>query len=87
MSKKIKLIKYNITPNERSWGTTYKTEAWDEFGNYTCVYENSEILAMEYILEWWKESEEREESNKLMSKAIKECVEIDRKAGRLPSLD
>ena len=84
---KIQLIKYNITPNERSWGITYKTEAWDEYGSYSCVYEKSEILAMEYILEWWKKSKERKESNNLMSKAIKECIEIDEKVGRLPSLD
>ena len=63
MKKEIQLIKYEITPNEKSWGITYKTEAWDEYGAYSCVYEKSEILAMEYILEWWKESEEREERN------------------------
>ena len=83
MSKKIQLIKYNITPNERSWGITYKTEAWDEYGAYSCVYENSEILAMEYILEWWKKSKEREESNKLLSKAIIECNKIDKETGIL----
>ena len=33
---------------------------------------------------WENEVEPKED---LMSKAIKECIEIDRKAGRLPSLD
>ena len=70
MEKEIKLIKYEITPNERSWGTTWKTEVWDEFGNYSCVYEPSEINAMEYILEWWEGSEEREERNKIHSECM-----------------
>ena len=33
----------------------------------------------------WKNETKKEVS--LMSKAIKECIKIDRKAGRLPSLD
>jgi hypothetical protein len=61
MKKEIQLIKYEITPS----GKFYKTEMWDEYGAYSCVYEKSEILAMEYILEWWKESEERNERNKI----------------------
>ena len=74
MKKEIQLIKYEITPS----GKFYKTEMWDEFGNYSCVYEKSEILAMEYILEWWKKSEDREWRNELLSKAIIECNEIDK---------
>ena len=66
----IKLIKYNITPNERNWGTTWKTEMWDEYGAYSCVYEKSEILAMEYILKWWKESEERKERNRIHNECM-----------------
>ena len=77
MKKEIQLIKYEITPS----GKFYKTEVWDEYGTYSCVYERSEIKAMEYILEWWKESEERQRSNDLMNKAIRECIEIDREAG------
>ena len=80
MSEELKLIKYEITPKENGF---YKTEMWDEYGAYSCVYEKSEILAMEYILEWWKESEEREESNELMSKAIKEMNEWDKINGIL----
>ena len=81
MKKEIQLIKYEITPTEFSFGISYKTEMWDEYGAYSCVYERSEILAMEYILEWWKKSKERQESNDLMDKAIRECIEIDRKSG------
>ena len=70
MKKEIQLIKYEITPINKSWGMTFKTEVWDEYGAYSCVYEQSEINAMEYILEWWKESEEREERNKVHSECM-----------------
>ena len=79
MKKEIQLIKYEITPS----GKFYKTEMWDEFGNYSCVYEKSEELAMEYILEWWKKSEDREWRNELLSKAILECNKIDKETGIL----
>ena len=80
---KKKLIKYQITPTEFSFGTSYKTEMWDEYGAYSCVYEKSEENSMEYILNWWEKSEERKKSNDLLSKAIKQCNEIDKQSGIL----
>ena len=75
---KIQLIKYQITPKEMSFGVSYKTEMWDEYGAYSCVYEESEENSMEYILNWWEKSKERKKSNDLLSKAIKQCNEIDK---------
>ena len=72
MKKEIQLIKYEITPMNRSWGVTFKTEMWDEYGAYSCVYEKSEINAMEYILEWWKGSKERKEKNEIHNKCMVE---------------
>ena len=72
MKKEIQLIKYEITPMNKSWGMTFKTEMWDEYGAYSCVYSKSEINAMDYILEWWKESKEREERNKIHIKCMVE---------------
>ena len=71
MKKEIQLIKYEITPKENGF---YKTEMWDEYGAYSCVYERSEILAMEYILEWGKKSKERQESNDLMIKQLENVL-------------
>ena len=68
MKKEIQLIKYEITPS----GKFYKTEMWDEYGAYSCVYENSERNAMEYILEWWEESKERKEKNEIHNKCMVE---------------
>ena len=72
MEKEIKLIKYEITPINKSWGMTYKTEAWDEYDAYSCVYEPSEINAMEYILEWWEGSEDRKVKNDSLNKCLSE---------------
>ena len=68
MKKEIQLIKYEITPS----GKFYKTEMWDEYGAYSCVYEKSEIKSMEYILEWWKKSKERKEKNEIHNKCMVE---------------
>ena len=81
--EKIQLIKYNITEEKRSWGVTYKTEAWDEYGSYTCVYEPTNWEAMRYILDWWEESKERKKSNDLLNSAIHECHKIDKEKGIL----
>ena len=80
MKKEIQLIKYEITPITKDWGkdsrvgkySVYKTEVWDEYGAYSCVYERSEINALEYILEWWRESEDRKVKNDSLSKCLSE---------------
>ena len=74
---------YKITQKEMSFGTTHKVEMWDEYGNYSCVYERTVELATERIYDWWEKTKEREESNKILDKAIRECIEIDKKSGIL----
>ena len=74
---------YKITQKEMSFGITYKTEMWDKYGNYSCVYERSVEDSSRYIYDWWEETEQRKESNKIRDKAIRECIEIDRKSGIL----
>ena len=54
---------------------------WDKYGNYSCVYERNVEDSTKYIYDWWEKSEEREKSNKIRDKAIRECIEIDRKSG------
>ena len=69
--------KYEITRK----GEWFKVEVWDEFGNWNSVYEKTILDASKYIIDWWDNSEKREKSNELMSKAIKECIKIDKKSG------
>ena len=84
MSRKITIDKYQ-------GNTHYSVHVIDSFGQehhlgyYTHIdkfdNERIELRAQEI----W--SNETKNEVDLMSKAIKECIEIDRKAGRLPNLD
>ena len=61
----------------------YKVEAWDNYGKYTCVYEETRENASNFIMNWWEMSEENKKKDKLMSKAILNCIELDKKGGLL----
>ena len=81
MSRKINISKYE-------GNTHYSVHVIDSFGQehhlgYFSFSINESIEKM--AEEIW--SNETKNEVDLMSKAIKECVEIDRKAGRSPSLD
>ena len=66
--------KYNITEEERSFGTTYKVEMWDEYGNKRTVYEGTVELATERIYDFWEETEERNKRNKVEQKVLNNLV-------------
>ena len=74
---------YKITPNDNS----FRVEVSDEYGNNTTVYERNVMDSSKFIINWWENSEDRNKSNQLLGKAIQQCVEIDERAGREPSLD
>ena len=69
--------KYEITQK----GGSFKIEVWDEYGNWNSVYEKTILDASRYIIDWWDKVDERQKSNELMSKAIKECIKIDKESG------
>ena len=69
--------KYEITQK----GGSFKIEVWDEYGNWNSVYEKTILDASKYIIDWWDKVDERQKSNELMSKAIKECIKIDKESG------
>ena len=74
---------YKIIPNNNS----FRVEVSDEYGNNTTVYERNVMDSSKFIINWWENSEDRNKSNQLLGKAIQQCVEIDERAGREPSLD
>ena len=74
---------YKIIPNNNS----FRVEVSDEYGNNTTVYERNVMDSSKFIINWWEDSENRNKSNQLLGKAIQQCVEIDERAGREPSLD
>ena len=61
----------------------YKVEAWDDYGKYVCVYEKTREDASDFILNWWEMSKENKKKDELMSKAIQNCIQLDKKAGIL----
>ena len=84
MSRKIIIDKYQ-------GNTHWSVHVYDSFnqehhlGYYKLINEDVETVIEHEAEEIWSNETKKEVS--LMSKAIKECIEIDRKAGRLPSLD
>ena len=64
--------KYNIIEEEKSFGTTYKVEMWDEYGCKRTVYERTVELATERIYDFWEETKERNERNKIHNECMRE---------------
>ena len=71
---------YILTPTDSG---SFKVEAWDNYGKYTCVYEKTREQASDFVMKWWEMSEENKKGDELMSKAILNCIELDKKGGLL----
>jgi hypothetical protein len=78
---------YKITPTKFSFGTSFHVEVWDDYGNYCGVYEDNVLSASKFIYDYWSKSEENQKSKELLSNAIAECIEIDKKNNIEPNLD
>ncbi len=74
---------YKITPTEFSFGTSFHVEVWDDYGNYCGVYEDNVLDASKFILKYWQESEENQRHKESLSRAILNCIELDKKSGIL----
>ena len=72
--------KYRLTITE-AHSDMYKVEMTDKYCSYTCVYEPSVEDAIAYASYWFAETEARNKANQVSGRAIKEMIELDRKAG------
>ena len=72
--------KYRITLTE-AHSDLLKVELTDKYCSYTCVYEPSIEDALAYASYWFAETEARHKSNQVTGRAIKEMIELDKKAG------
>ena len=72
--------KYRLTITE-AHNNMYKVEMTDKYCSYSCVYEPSVEDALAYAGYWFAETEARREANQVTGKAIKEMIELDKKAG------
>ena len=66
---------------EKAHGNMWRVEMRDHHANYSCVYEPSVEQAMKYAEMWFADANEREKANVIRGKAIKEMIELDKKAG------
>ena len=71
---------------EKAHGNMWRVEMRDHYCNYACVYEPSVKQAMQYALYWFEKAEEREVNQQVTNKAIKEMIELDKKAGITTSM-
>ena len=72
--------KLNLTI-EKAHSNMWKVEMRDHHCNYTCVYEPSVEQAMKYAEVWFDNADTREAHKQVTNKAIKEMIELDKKAG------
>jgi hypothetical protein len=72
--------KYRLTITE-AHSDLLKVELTDKYCHYTCVYEPSVEDALAYASYWFAETEARYESSQVTGRAIKEMIELDKKAG------
>jgi hypothetical protein len=74
---------YKITPVEMSFGTTYKVEVWNKYGMKREVYERNVMDASEVVYDYWENEDKEYDKMNSLNRAIRECIEIDRKSGIL----
>ena len=48
---------YKITPEQFSFGTSFKVEMWNDFGMKRTIYERNVMDASEQVMDWWESSE------------------------------
>ena len=72
--------KLNLTI-EKAHGNMWRVEMRDHHCNYSCVYEPSVKQAMKYAEVWFDNADTREAHQQVTNKAIKEMIELDKKAG------
>tara|TARA_Y100000361_G_scaffold24883_1_gene19939 strand:+ start:42 stop:299 length:258 start_codon:yes stop_codon:yes gene_type:complete len=68
---------YILTPCDYG----FKVEAWDRYGKYVCVYEKNVGDASKFIVDWWDKADENKKADELMSKAIMQCIKLDKEKG------
>jgi hypothetical protein len=58
-----------------------KVEITDEYGCETTVYEKNILDASKFIVKWWSGAKKRKEERESLSRAIQNCIELDKKGG------
>ena len=65
---------YKITPEEKSFGTMYKVEVWNDYEMKRTVYEKDIDSASEVVYDWWESSEQEYNKMKCEQKVLNNLV-------------
>ena len=68
---------YKITRKDDGW---FKVQVWNDYGNYSCIYEKDLTIASKYIIDYW---EDGGKSHRLLEDAIWGCTKLDEELGLL----
>ena len=71
---------FNITRKEGEW---YNAQVTDSYGNKYQNYFEHAYEANEWIYYIWENEDKQTNSDELLSNAIKNCVELDKKNNNL----
>ena len=66
---------------EKAHSNMWRVEMRDHYCNYACVYEPSVEQAMKFAEVWFANADKREARQQVTNKAIKQMIELDKKAG------
>ena len=65
---------YKITPEEMSFGTTFKVEVWNRYGMKREVYERNVMDASKVIYDYWENEDKEYDKMKVQQKCINNLV-------------
>ena len=65
---------YKITPEEMSFGTTFKVEVWNRYGMKREVYERNIMDASKVIYDYWENEDKEYDKMKVQQKCINKLV-------------
>ncbi len=68
--------KYNIIKDNDEF---FKVECTDSYGNSTVVYERNVLDASKFVMNYWENEDDRQDSKELMHRAMLNMIEIDKK--------
>ena len=70
---------YKITPEEMSFGTTFKVEVWNRYGMQREVYERNVMDASKVIYDYWENEDKEYDKMKVQQKCINKLVKKENK--------
>ena len=65
---------YKITPEQFSFGTSFKVEMWNDFGMKRTIYERNVMDASEQVMDWWESSDKEYNKMKIEQKVLNNLV-------------